>query len=310
MNLKVWSLILAINITEMSFADKLQIKKNSTYEMQGPSTAVPMPEKEIIDKSGDTKFFDPEGSGYDMDSAKASGMKPIIDPEDGLPHYGSVIETTKEQQEQYGLPEESYMLLKGKTHETWDKAVQGEAERGFRVKKFGDRYYSVPAEINKEGKDVEIDQDSSMLDTYADYIAGYEGFKSKAYKPVDTEEYYTIGYGHYGEDVDPNANISKEEAKQLLAKDIKDRLPTIKKKITNFDKLSPELKKNIVSSWFRGSLSGSPKTIRLINEGKFKEASKEFLNNDEYKNAEALGKRGIIPRMDATAKALANEVSD
>ena len=101
--------------------------------------------------------FDPEGSGYDMESAKSVGMKPEIDPEDGLPHYGSVIETTKEQQKQYGLPEESYMLLKGKSHETWDKAVQGEAERGFRIKKFGDRYYSIPAEINEEGKDVEID---------------------------------------------------------------------------------------------------------------------------------------------------------
>jgi hypothetical protein len=145
-----------INFEMMGFADRLEVRDDYTYEMKGASTAVPMPEKEIVDKSGDTKFFDPEGSEYDMDSAKASGMKPIIDPEDGLPHYGSVIETTKEQQEQFGLPEESYMLLKGKTHETWDKAVQGEADRGFRIKKFGDRYFSIPAEINEEGKDVEI----------------------------------------------------------------------------------------------------------------------------------------------------------
>ena len=65
-----------------------------------------------------------------------------------------------------------------------------------------------------------------------------------------------------------------------------------------------DLKKNIVSSWFRGSLSGSPKTIELINQGKYKEASEEFLNNEEYKNAAELGKPGIIKRMDATSKAL------
>lgn len=98
--------------------------------------------------------FDPEGSGYDMKAAKQSGMKPVIDPEDGLPHYGSVIEATKQQKSKYGLPDESYMLLKGKEHETWDKAIQAEADRGFRVKKFGDRYFSIPAEINTEGKDV------------------------------------------------------------------------------------------------------------------------------------------------------------
>lgn len=107
--------------------------------------------------------FDPEGTGYDMQSAKSVGMEATIDPEDGLPHYGSVIETTKEQQKQFGLPEESYMLLKGKQHETWDKAVQGEADRGFRIKKFGDRYFSVPAEINTEGKDVNIPQNKEVL---------------------------------------------------------------------------------------------------------------------------------------------------
>ena len=107
--------------------------------------------------------FNPEGTGYDMQSAKSVGMEATIDPEDGLPHYGSVIETTKEQQKQFGLPEESYMLLKGKQHETWDKAVQGEADRGFRIKKFGDRYFSVPAEINTEGKDVNISQNKEVL---------------------------------------------------------------------------------------------------------------------------------------------------
>ena len=32
-------------------------------------------------------------------------------------------------------------------------------------------------------------------------IKSFEGLRLKAYKAVSTEEYYTIGYGHYGADV-------------------------------------------------------------------------------------------------------------
>lgn len=140
--------------------------------------------QEVVEDFSVNTKFDAEGSGYDMKSAKSAGMKPTIDPEDGLPHYGSVIETTKEQKEQFGLPEESYMLLKGKTHETWDKAVQGEADRGFRVKKFGDRYYSVPAEINTEGKDVEINK--SIVDQAYDKLLSTEGAEGDKASDVAT----------------------------------------------------------------------------------------------------------------------------
>lgn len=58
----------------------------------------------------------------------------------------------------------------------------------------------------------------------------------------------------------------------------------------------------MLGSWYRGSLSGSPKTIRLINEGKYEEASKEFLNNDEYRDPNTAS--GIKKRMQATAKAI------
>ena len=249
--------------------------------------------------------FNSEGSGYDMESAKSVGMEPTIDPEDGLPHYGSVIETTKEQQEKFGLPEESYMLLKGKQHETWDKAVQGEADRGFRIKKFGDRYFSIPAEINTEGKNVEA---GASDDIYKNYILSWEGdFFPEAKKATEDEKELTIGYGHYGADVKPGQTITKEEADVLLDKDIQKRMPEIIKAIPKFNNLSENLRKNIVSSWYRGSLSGSPKTIKLINQGKFKEASKEFLDNDEYRNAEKRNRAGIKPRMEATSKALADE---
>lgn len=52
-------------------------------------------------------------------------------------------------------------------------------------------------------------------------IISFEGFCPKATKAVKTEKYYTIGYGHYGKDVDENQTITKEQALLLLKKDMK-----------------------------------------------------------------------------------------
>ena len=52
-------------------------------------------------------------------------------------------------------------------------------------------------------------------------IKSFEGLRLKAYKVLDSEKYYTIGFGHYGVDVTPNMTITEEQAEQLLLKDIK-----------------------------------------------------------------------------------------
>ena len=160
-------------------------------------------------------------------------------------------------------------------------------------------------EINTEGKDV---QAGASDDIYKNYILSWEGeFVPKAKKITKDEKELTIGYGHYGADVKPGQTITREEADILLDKDIQKRMPKIIKAIPKFNNLSENLRKNIVSSWYRGSLSGSPKTIELINQGKFKEAAKEFLNNNEYRNAVERERAGIRPRMEATSKALEDE---
>lgn len=131
-----------------------------------------------------------------------------------------------------------------------------------------------------------------------------EGFEAEAYKPIDTEEHYTIGYGHYGSDVKKGTVLTEPEARELLRKDIEKRMPKIRKAIPNFDDLSDDLRVEIAQSWFRGGISGSPKTIKLINEGKFDEAAVEFLDNEEYRTTE-LG--GVKTRMEALADALKKE---
>jgi GH24 family phage-related lysozyme (muramidase) len=49
-------------------------------------------------------------------------------------------------------------------------------------------------------------------------IKKFEGLRLKSYKPVPTEEKYTIGYGHYG--VERGVTITEHEAEQYLIKDL------------------------------------------------------------------------------------------
>lgn len=147
----------------------------------------------------------------------------------------------------------------------------------------------------------------TFMDKLTERLISLEKFSPTAYKAVKDEKFLTYGYGHYGKDVKPNQKINKEEALDLLKRDIGDRLPAIQSAIPNFGKLSEELRVEIAQSWFRGGMSGSPATIKLINQGKFKAAATEFLDNKEYLTAKQRGRAGIIPRMDAVANALNNE---
>lgn len=64
-------------------------------------------------------------------------------------------------------------------------------------------------------------------------IISFEGFSKRACKCVDSEKYYTIGYGHYGKDVEPKATITKKAALALLKKD----LLSFEKKVDKYNKV-------------------------------------------------------------------------
>ena len=53
-----------------------------------------------------------------------------------------------------------------------------------------------------------------------DLIKSFEGLRLKAYKALPTEKYFTIGYGHYGEDVKEGMTITQKQAEDLLKKDL------------------------------------------------------------------------------------------
>tara|TARA_R110000822_G_scaffold2705_7_gene12592 strand:+ start:2706 stop:3035 length:330 start_codon:yes stop_codon:yes gene_type:complete len=93
------------------------------------------------------KPFSPEGAGFDMSTARSFGMKGDTTPGPNFGHFGSVVPSTPVQQKQFGLPVDSFMILKGRAHPTFSKAVAAENARGFEVKKRGSRYFSIPKKI-------------------------------------------------------------------------------------------------------------------------------------------------------------------
>jgi hypothetical protein len=92
---------------------------------------------------GALEAFNPEGAGYDYQTALAHGMGPTGLGEN-LGHWGSVAPTSDDEQMLRDLPKDAYVMLKGKSHETFKKAKAAEKERGSKIVKVGDRYYSIP----------------------------------------------------------------------------------------------------------------------------------------------------------------------
>lgn len=51
-------------------------------------------------------------------------------------------------------------------------------------------------------------------------IKNFEGCRLTAYKPIATETYYTIGWGHYGPDVTKGMTITQAQADSMLINDM------------------------------------------------------------------------------------------
>jgi GH24 family phage-related lysozyme (muramidase) len=148
-------------------------------------------------------------------------------------------------------------------------------------------------------------------------IKRHEGFEGVPYD--DGSGNWTIGYGTLigdGSLAALNASpykgktLTEEQALEIAVGDIKRKaeLAASDAQLGEvFSEMSPKLKSYVVSSYYRGDLSGSPKTKKLIRERKFAEAADEFLKNDEYLAAKR-DRSGVAPRMEETAAALREEV--
>jgi len=135
-----------------------------------------------------------------------------------------------------------------------------------------------------------------------------EGLRLEPYQR-EGEQFHTVGYGRYGNMVDPEKIITQEQAEQYLGNDVDVRLAEIQRLIPDFNNMPEELQINLFSEYYRGSVRQSPNTVSLINEGEYGKAADEFLNNDEYRRVRGVrdsgGKdSGVIGRMEAVSGSL------
>jgi len=95
-------------------------------------------------------------------------------------------------------------------------------------------------------------------------------------------------------------------ANMALDQEIGEKLKAVNRRIPSFNLLPKKLRVPMLCSFYRGGLSGSDKTIKLINKGKFKEAAKEFLDHKEYKKSKKKGSDnpGVALRMEELSNAL------
>ena len=76
-------------------------------------------------------------------------------------------------------------------------------------------------------------------------------------------------------------------------------------KIKNYDSLPSKGKQAVMSAIYRGDMG--PKTAKLLSQGKYKEAAKEYLDHSEYKDLKKNNPRnGVVGRMERNAKVFAS----
>lgn len=167
------------------------------------------------------------------------------------------------------------------------------------------RLFPTPEAIPQGEDELNVGPESKQAivrDDIVSFLQQEEGFIEEAIIPTKGDV-PTIGFGST-KGVKEGDTITKEEAVVRLEQEVEERLPEIHKAIPSFPKLPSSLQVALFGEWFRGSLVQSPRTRKLINQGKYSEAAFEFLDNDEYRNAIKRGRRGIRKRMELVASEL------
>lgn len=108
------------------------------------------------------------------------------------------------------------------------------------------------------------------------FIKNYEGCRLTAYKPVLTEQYWTIGWGHYGADVIKGSTITQFQADSIFYNDIQ-------KYVTGVNNLLKiDVSQNqfdaLVSFAYNCGIGGLQNSylLQYVNRGKFQAAADEF----------------------------------
>lgn len=103
----------------------------------------------------------------------------------------------------------------------------------------------------------------------------------------------TEGVGQTGENI--GANFFTETYPKYEAR--------AREKVKNYNKLPEKTQMAVLSAVYRGDLG--PKAAKLIEEGKFEAAAKEYLNHKEYRQRKRKNPEdGVVKRMERNAEAI------
>ena len=115
------------------------------------------------------------------------------------------------------------------------------------------------------------------IDKYGEkLIKKFESCKLTAYKADKSEKYYTIGWGHYGADVNKNMKISKETANKLFENDIKYFETSVNNCLKV--KVTQSMFNALVSFTYNVGYGNFKKStlLKYVNKKQFRKASNEF----------------------------------
>jgi hypothetical protein len=191
---------------------------------------------------------------------------------------------------------------------------------------------------NKPLKDkpLEVDNFESFLADTMKYIEPKENSNGKIRNEIyaDNKGYPTIGIGHLVIPADSKNGIFKPEevkldkkgniikvkitdarAREIFRIDLIKKYNSIKSEFPNFDKYPSSLKIAMMDGYFRGDLSGSPKTKNYIKQAMsfylkgekekaidfLDAAANEYIDNDEYELSKKM-KQGVYRRMNNNAE--------
>lgn len=134
---------------------------------------------------------------------------------------------------------------------------------------------------------------------------GYRGIIEPGMAHLIREEGFVPG--EYADDVGIPTEGVGQTAENMGANFFTETYPKYetraRKKVKNYDKLPEETKNAVLSAVYRGDLG--PKAAKLIEQGKFEAAAKEYLNHKEYKQRKRDNPEdGVVKRMERNAEAI------
>lgn len=133
-----------------------------------------------------------------------------------------------------------------------------------------------------------------------------EAFHAEAYKR-ENEQYWTIGYGHYGSDVKPGMVITEEEARKLLRQDIAEAENAVNKNVKV--PISQNMFDALVSFTFNVGTGAFQEStlLKKLNAGDYKGAQQEFYKWTKDDSGKVLG--GLVHRREKEAEMFGTDIT-